>query len=349
MSVAFNGAVPVFRFVDSFGGAESLTAEFRCGSNELINKNYPLLAAACSLGFFRSCLHSLVHTLFGFMNSSASSSTRLQLESVWEQWLSVGSSLGASEGTTGACCRSSTLGGLFVVAIFLVKFLMDLTIMTLEFCGFGSGCWWTLNRHRMKTFNKLLWYDRLFVGVYAMGSTMFFPIIRQEHYFLLCFDFRRFRLEIIDNSSSPTSKKFKYGECLVDTVLAFPLVSFILFFKMVDITSVPFSHMLQEFFTKTHPGRLVLCVGLEPKRMQMPWRDVNNKIDCGVYLMRHMEVFTGQAVSHLDCGLVKGDYCILHRLRLQYMKGIVLLEYNLHRSRNLARACHSISAPLDSI
>nr|GMD29348.1 hypothetical protein Iba_chr08fCG2290 [Ipomoea batatas] len=49
MSVAFNDAVPVFGFVDSFGGAESLTTEFQCGSSELINKNYPLLAAACSL------------------------------------------------------------------------------------------------------------------------------------------------------------------------------------------------------------------------------------------------------------------------------------------------------------
>lgn len=47
---------------------------------------------------------------------------------------------------------------------------------------------------------------------------MFFPIIRLEHYFLLCFDFRHFRLEIIDNSSSTRLKKDKYGECLVDMV-----------------------------------------------------------------------------------------------------------------------------------
>nr|GMC82812.1 zinc finger BED domain-containing protein RICESLEEPER 2-like [Ipomoea batatas] len=144
---------------------------------------------------------------------------------------------------------------------------------------------------------------------------MFFPIIWQEHYFLLCSDFCRFRLEIIDNSSSPAAKMDKYGECLVD----------------------------MEFFTKTHPGRSMLCAGLEPKRMQMPWRDFNNKIDCGVYLMRHMETFTSQAVRYWDCGLVKGEYSMLHKLRLQYMKDLVLSEYNLHRSRNLARAYQSIS------
>nr|GMD28326.1 zinc finger BED domain-containing protein RICESLEEPER 2-like [Ipomoea batatas] len=155
---------------------------------------------------------------------------------------------------------------------------------------------------------------------------MFFPIIRLEHYFLLYFDFRHFRLEIIDNSSSTRLKKDKYGECLVD---------------MQD--------MLQEFCTKSHPGRSVLCAGLEPKSMQMSWREFNNKIDCGVYLMRHMETFTGQVVSRLDCGLVKGEYSMLHKLRLQYMKDLVMSDYNLHRSRNLARPYQSINAPFPAV
>nr|GMC79942.1 ulp1 protease family, C-terminal catalytic domain-containing protein [Ipomoea batatas] len=103
--------------------------------------------------------------------------------------------------------------------------------------------------------------------------------------------------------------------------------------------------MLQEFFTKSHPGRSILCAGVEPKIMQMPWRDVNNKIDCGVYLMRHMETYTGQAVSAWDCGLVKGEYCMLQKLRIKYMKELVLSDYNLHRSSNLARAHQSISGP----
>nr|GMC69146.1 uncharacterized protein LOC109168900 [Ipomoea batatas] len=107
---------------------------------------------------------------------------------------------------------------------------------------------------------------------YSEVDMMFFPIIREEHYFLICFDFCRFRLEIIDNSASPKGKKKIYDESLED---------------MQD--------MLQEFFSKTHPGKSVLAAGLEPKRMQMPWRDVKNKIDCGVYLMRHMETFTGQS------------------------------------------------------
>nr|GMC69506.1 uncharacterized protein LOC109168900 [Ipomoea batatas] len=134
---------------------------------------------------------------------------------------------------------------------------------------------------------------------YSEVDMLFFPIIREEHYFLICFDFRRFRLEIIDNSASLKGKKDIYGDSLED---------------MQD--------MLQEFFAKTHPGKSVLAAGLEPKRMQMPWRGVRNKIDCGVYLMRHMETFTGQSVKHWDCGLVKGDFTMLHKFRLQYMKDL---------------------------
>nr|GMD76216.1 uncharacterized protein LOC109168900 [Ipomoea batatas] len=74
-----------------------------------------------------------------------------------------------------------------------------------------------------------------------------------------------------------------------------------------DFKEVDLQDMLQEFFTKSHPGRSILCAGVEPKIMQMPWRDVNNKIDCGVYLMRHMETYTGQAVLTWDCGLVKAS------------------------------------------
>lgn len=106
--------------------------------------------------------------------------------------------------------------------------------------------------------------------------------------------------------------------------------------------------MLSEFYNKVHNGRSILCAGLVPKRMQMAWCDSRNKIDCGVYLMRHMESFLGQGVLDWDCGLVKEEYSTLHKLRLQYMKELVVSEYNLHRGRNLSRAYQSIGGPIAS-
>nr|GMD79789.1 putative retrotransposon polyprotein [Ipomoea batatas] len=57
-----------------------------------------------------------------------------------------------------------------------------------------------------------------------------------------------------------------------------------------------------------------LCYNLEMKRMHMNWRDGKNKVDCGVYLMRHMKSYTGEGVVAWDCGFVKGDQAALDRL-----------------------------------
>nr|GME13353.1 zinc finger BED domain-containing protein RICESLEEPER 2-like [Ipomoea batatas] len=104
--------------------------------------------------------------------------------------------------------------------------------------------------------------------------------------------------------------------------------------------------MLSEFYKIISLGRSILCAGVDGKRMQMAWRDHKNKIDCGVFLMRHMETYLGQGVKKWDCGLVKGGTSKLHKLRIRFMKDLAISEYNIHRSRNLSRAYQYINAPL---
>nr|GMD54437.1 GATA transcription factor 1-like [Ipomoea batatas] len=99
--------------------------------------------------------------------------------------------------------------------------------------------------------------------------------------------------------------------------------------------------MLFEFYKKISPRRSILCAGVNGKRMQMAWRDSRNKIDCGVFLMRHMETYLGQRISNWDCGLVKGDTLKLHKLRMRYMKELSIFEFSIHKSRNLSRAYQS--------
>ncbi|MFS7943085.1 hypothetical protein Hanom_Chr06g00496181 [Helianthus anomalus] len=41
---------------------------------------------------------------------------------------------------------------------------------------------------------------------------------------------------------------------------------------------------------------------VEPIRLEMPWRTKNNVIDCGVFLMRHMETYKGVAGKGWECG-----------------------------------------------
>ncbi|XP_019156988.1 PREDICTED: uncharacterized protein LOC109153589 [Ipomoea nil] len=159
-----------------------------------------------------------------------------------------------------------------------------------------------------------------------LSVELFFPILRRSHYFLLCFDFQRGRYEIIDSDSNPQAKAQKYGDCIEEMKV-----------------------MLSAFCKVVAPGMSAAFVGLESKRLQMAWRDSKNQIDCGVFMMRHTETFLGQRVLDWDCGLVKGDSTILHKLRMRYMRELVLCEHNVHRSTNLSRAYQSISVPPSAV
>nr|GMC60562.1 zinc finger BED domain-containing protein RICESLEEPER 2-like [Ipomoea batatas] len=99
----------------------------------------------------------------------------------------------------------------------------------------------------------------------------------------------------------------------------------------------------------SHPSKSTICASLDAKQMQMSLRDLKNKINCGMYLIHHMETYVEQGLFKWDCGLTKGDTSKLHKLRLQYMKDIVVSEYNAHRSTNLARAYQHILGPVPSI
>nr|GLL45325.1 uncharacterized protein LOC109189836 [Ipomoea trifida] len=48
----------------------------------------------------------------------------------------------------------------------------------------------------------------------------------------------------------------------------------------------------------------IVCDNLKTKRMPMKWRDTKNKVDYGMYLMRHMESYVGEAVKVLQNGIV---------------------------------------------
>ncbi|XP_019163607.1 PREDICTED: uncharacterized protein LOC109159949 [Ipomoea nil] len=174
---------------------------------------------------------------------------------------------------------------------------------------------------------RVVWFrERLMMDLRASPyenitaiDMIFFPILRCGHYFLLCFDFVRGRYEIIDNDSYPTAKVDKYGGC-------------------VDVLKA----ILFEFFEAISPSRATVCAGAVSKRLQMGWRDSKNKINCGIFLMRHMETYVGQRVRDWECGLVKGDYTVLHKLRLRYMNELVTSQCNVMREDNLARAYQSI-------
>ncbi|KAJ0505879.1 hypothetical protein HanHA89_Chr12g0475511 [Helianthus annuus] len=75
-----------------------------------------------------------------------------------------------------------------------------------------------------------------------------------------------------------------------------------------------------------------------PIRLEMPWCTTRNVIDCGVFLMRHMETYKGTGVKKWKCGLSKecnnaGDILYKQRkelddLRYKYVAKIILSDVN---------------------
>nr|GMD71886.1 disease resistance protein RPP13-like isoform X6 [Ipomoea batatas] len=104
--------------------------------------------------------------------------------------------------------------------------------------------------------------------------------------------------------------------------------------------------LLNKYFKSVGEGfKSGMCLSLEIKMMSMKYRNTKNKVYCGVYVMWHMESYSGEGVGSWECGLAKGDRTELNRLCLQYMKEIYTVHVNAHRTSNVTRALRALSTP----
>nr|GMC73972.1 uncharacterized protein LOC109158392 [Ipomoea batatas] len=104
------------------------------------------------------------------------------------------------------------------------------------------------------------------------ADLIFFLVLRHGHYFLICINVKASKLEIIDNKSlvSGVTMKDKYGDCTTLLVTALKeylaLGSSALFWKVDELTE---------------------------EVVDMSWKESENYIDCGLFVMRHMETYKG--------------------------------------------------------
>jgi len=62
---------------------------------------------------------------------------------------------------------------------------------------------------------------------------------------------------------------------------------------------------------------------MKTERVPMPWREGENKIDCGVFAMRHMETYFGLGLNGWDSELVAGDARQAVNMRVKYCSSII--------------------------
>nr|GMD83870.1 uncharacterized protein LOC109158392 [Ipomoea batatas] len=98
------------------------------------------------------------------------------------------------------------------------------------------------------------------------------PVLRHGHYFLICINVKASKLEIIDNKSlvRGVTMKDKYGDCTTLLVTALKeylaLGSSAIFWKVDELTE---------------------------EVVDMSWKESENYIDCGLFVMKHMETYKG--------------------------------------------------------
>ncbi|KAL3646700.1 hypothetical protein CASFOL_009244 [Castilleja foliolosa] len=148
---------------------------------------------------------------------------------------------------------------------------------------------------------------------------LFFPICQSDHFYVICFDLKLIRrAEILGNSPG---------------------------FEDADITT-KYSHI------PTTLGRLVKTFlesnGINKKalflkklnfdRLKMHWRDENNKVDYGVYAMRHMETYMGGSLKSWRYELSKNNQRTMKYLRARYTAALLGSEIIIHRNRVMSDA-----------
>ncbi|KAJ9541396.1 hypothetical protein OSB04_027902 [Centaurea solstitialis] len=141
---------------------------------------------------------------------------------------------------------------------------------------------------------------------------VFFPVVSSVHYFLICFNLKEGKTQVIDNSAVDVSFSAKYGN--------FPIALrkvFVNVLKQLD----------DERVKKLNRGK--------PKREKMSWRTLRNKVDCAVFMMIHMETYMGQDVKDWYCGLANEgstQKSQLLNLRHKYVGRMLLSDLNIKKN-----------------
>ncbi|KAD7477304.1 hypothetical protein E3N88_00440 [Mikania micrantha] len=144
---------------------------------------------------------------------------------------------------------------------------------------------------------------------------IFFPIIEAGHFYLVVFDFKSVAVTIIDN--------------MVEEDSLVGLKDNTDFFE--KDTSFKVKQIFEEYLEHVHHPKLSELKTQVPVKLKLPWATKKNVTDCGVFVMRHMEMYIGKGAKSFDCGFSKNHFkrtSQIKTLRKKYATRILLSDAN---------------------
>ncbi|GKC02462.1 alpha/beta hydrolase fold protein [Tanacetum coccineum] len=145
---------------------------------------------------------------------------------------------------------------------------------------------------------------------------VFFPMLDTDlrHYFIVYMNLKYNRIEYLDNIFSiETDPNARYG---------FPSMTLVSLFE---------DYMLHV----DHPSYRQMSASAEKRILTLGCRTTNNSIDCGVFVMRHMETYRGEGDRGDRCCLKKEgpeQHKQINDLRYKYATKILLADCNKAKS-----------------
>ncbi|KAL3651732.1 hypothetical protein CASFOL_004734 [Castilleja foliolosa] len=144
-----------------------------------------------------------------------------------------------------------------------------------------------------------------------------FPIFQAEHFYIICFNIKSKRIDIIDNSKAkdelPIEAKYEHIPNTLTAYLA----------KFLE--------------TEGLNTKAEIVANSSTNRPKMAWRDDTNPADCAIYTMRHMEIYFGQPPKQWTAGISTGDrHKKIQLLRAKYCAKILCDDWNVVGKQNLS-------------
>ncbi|XP_071726718.1 uncharacterized protein [Rutidosis leptorrhynchoides] len=147
---------------------------------------------------------------------------------------------------------------------------------------------------------------------------VFFPICRHGHFFVLVIDMKVPKLYIPDNSSVVKNYAARYAK--VFNLLLYAFAEHLKFHKH------PFANQIEK---------------LERIRISLPWKTIDNVVDCGVFAMFHIDMFKARSENEWSDVLVPESAeqkNQLRKLRIRYASKILSHDLNIHAEQMLRNA-----------
>nr|KAJ0212728.1 hypothetical protein LSAT_V11C400161590 [Lactuca sativa] len=187
------------------------------------------------------------------------------------------------------------------------RFHMESFFPTCELFGHVIDCWsqvLNLDESKRAPESPLRVYCKTYV-------TLFLPIIRSFHIFLFVINLQQPEFVIVDNNKVDDPDGERYGQ----------------------LPQIIKEYIVDYLKSQNHP-KAEMFSHVMPHRLEMPWRTINNNIDCGVFTMRHMETYMGGSMNEFKAGFknessAQDDQLV--KLRTKYLYKILTHEYNVQK------------------